>query len=135
MLDFAQVDSWRAQRTGFPEVIFGGGKSGAQVAAIMAAQARNDQVVLATRISPEVGHALGMFLFTPLLLQGGAYCLTQPFKWPPPQWPYRASDIDTPPVPCLKPSDSEVRYLARTAWCATAAAQSSDGRGVVGVWH
>ena len=54
VLDFAQVDSWRAQRTGFPEVVFGGGKSAAQIAAIMAAQARNDQVVLATRIAPEV---------------------------------------------------------------------------------
>jgi hypothetical protein len=55
VLDFAQVDSWRAQRTGFPEVVHGAGKSAAQVAAIMRQLAQNEQLVLATRISPEVG--------------------------------------------------------------------------------
>ena len=65
VLDFAQVDSWRAQRTGFPEVVFGGGKSAAQIAAIMAAQARNDQVVLATRIAPEVRNNVGALLASP----------------------------------------------------------------------
>lgn len=54
MLDFAQVDSWRAQRTGFPEVVFGAGKSAEQIAAIMQQLAKNDQVAMATRIEPEV---------------------------------------------------------------------------------
>lgn len=54
VLDFAQVDSWRAQRTGFPEVVFGAGKSAEQIAAIMQQLAKNDQVAMATRIEPEV---------------------------------------------------------------------------------
>ena len=56
MLDFAQVDSWRAQRTGFPEVVLGAGKSAEQIAAIMRQLAQNEQVVLATRVSAEVSH-------------------------------------------------------------------------------
>ncbi len=54
VLDFAQVDSWRAQRTGFPEVVFGAGKSAEQIAAIMQQLAKNDQVAMATRIEPQV---------------------------------------------------------------------------------
>ncbi len=54
VLDFAQVDSWRAQRTGFPEVLYGAGKSAEQIAAIMQQLAKNDQVAMATRIEPEV---------------------------------------------------------------------------------
>ena len=56
VLDFAQVDSWRAQRTGFPEVVLGAGKSAEQIAAIMQQLAQNEQVVMATRISPEACH-------------------------------------------------------------------------------
>ena len=56
VLDFAQVDSWRAQRTGFPEVVLGAGKSAEQIAAIMQQLVQNEQVVMATRISPEVLH-------------------------------------------------------------------------------
>lgn len=56
VLDFAQVDSWRAQRTGFPEVVLGAGKSAEQIAAIMRQLAQNEQVVMATRVSPEVSH-------------------------------------------------------------------------------
>ena len=54
MLDFAQVDSWRAARTGFPEVVLGAGKSADQIAAIMTKLAQHEQLVMATRISPEV---------------------------------------------------------------------------------
>ncbi len=49
----AKLDSWRAERTGFPEVVFGPGKSAEQVAAIMRKMAGNEQVVMATRIAPE----------------------------------------------------------------------------------
>lgn len=56
VLDFAQVDSWRAQRTGFPEVVLGAGKSAEQIAAIMRQLAQNEQVVMATRVSPEARH-------------------------------------------------------------------------------
>ncbi|CAL5220086.1 g2037 [Coccomyxa viridis] len=54
VLEFAQVDSWRAQRTGFPEVVLGAGKSAEQIAAIMRQLAQNEQVVMATRVSPQV---------------------------------------------------------------------------------
>ncbi|EIE25089.1 hypothetical protein COCSUDRAFT_35637 [Coccomyxa subellipsoidea C-169] len=54
VLDFAQVDSWRAQRTGFPEVVYGAGKPAEQIAAIMQQLAKNDQVAMATRIEPEI---------------------------------------------------------------------------------
>lgn len=56
VLDFAQVDSWRSHRTGFPEVVMGQGKSPEQIAAIMKQLALNEQMVMATRISEEVGH-------------------------------------------------------------------------------
>ena len=52
-LGFAQVDTHRALRKGFPEVIFGEGKTPAQVAAIAARLfAANDRVLI-TRIGPE----------------------------------------------------------------------------------
>ena len=54
----AKLDSWRAERTGFPEVVFGPGKSAEQVAAIMRKMAGNEQVVMATRITPEARLAL-----------------------------------------------------------------------------
>ena len=54
VLDFAQVDSWRAQRTGFPEVVLGAGKSAEQIAAIMGQLAQNEQIVMATRVTPQV---------------------------------------------------------------------------------
>ena len=54
VLDFAQVDSWRAQRTGFPEVVLGAGKSAEQIAAIMSQLAQNEQMVMATRVTAQV---------------------------------------------------------------------------------
>ena len=54
VLDFAQVDSWRAQRTGFPEVVLGAGKSAEQIAAIMGQLAQNEQIVMATRVTTQV---------------------------------------------------------------------------------
>ncbi len=53
------MDSWRAQRTGFPEVVFGAGKSAEQIAAIMQQLAKNDQVAMATRVEPQVLVCLG----------------------------------------------------------------------------
>jgi NCAIR mutase (PurE)-related protein len=48
--DVATVDHHRALRTGFPEVVFGMGKSAGQVAEIMAEMAKGGGDVLATRI-------------------------------------------------------------------------------------
>src|SRR5437773_6315935 len=49
-LGFAQVDMHRALRKGFPEVIFGAGKSPDQVAAIATKLLEREQRLLVTRI-------------------------------------------------------------------------------------
>ncbi|HUA68508.1 MAG TPA: nickel pincer cofactor biosynthesis protein LarB [Candidatus Saccharimonadales bacterium] len=57
-LGFAQVDTHRALRKGFPEVIFGSGKTPEQVVKIAAKILAREQRVLATRITPEHAGAL-----------------------------------------------------------------------------
>jgi len=52
-LGFAQVDTHRALRKGFPEVIFGSGKTPAQVVKIATKLLEHEQRVLVTRITPE----------------------------------------------------------------------------------
>ena len=51
-LGFAQVDTHRALRRGFPEVIFGAGKTPEQVVRIASALLEHEHQVLVTRISP-----------------------------------------------------------------------------------
>ena len=53
-LGFAKLDHHRHLRTGMPEVIFGAGKSTAQVAAIFAHMAKAGGNVLATRVTREM---------------------------------------------------------------------------------
>ncbi len=57
-LGFAQVDTHRALRKGFPEVIFGQGKTPAQVVGIAAKLLQHRQRVLATRLGLEHARAL-----------------------------------------------------------------------------
>ncbi len=57
-LGFAQVDTHRALRKGFPEVIFGAGKTPPQVVQIAAKLAAHEQSVLITRVTPEHVRAL-----------------------------------------------------------------------------
>jgi pyridinium-3,5-biscarboxylic acid mononucleotide synthase len=57
-IGFAQVDTHRALRKGFPEVIFGAGKTPEQVAKIAAKLLDHEQNVLATRLTPEHARAL-----------------------------------------------------------------------------
>ncbi len=52
--EFAKIDNHRTLRTGFPEVIWGPGKTPAQIAQIMQVMRQRNQVVMATRIPPEV---------------------------------------------------------------------------------
>ena len=54
-LGFAQVDTHRALRKGFPEVIFGAGKTTEQIVKIAAKLVEHGQPVLATRVN--AGHA------------------------------------------------------------------------------
>jgi pyridinium-3,5-biscarboxylic acid mononucleotide synthase len=56
-LGFAQVDTHRALRRGFPEVIFGAGKTPEQVVKISAKVLEHDQRVLVTRVSGEHARA------------------------------------------------------------------------------
>src|SRR5262249_54459544 len=57
-LGFAQVDTHRALRKGFPEVIFGAGKTVEQVVKIAAKLLDHEQNVLATRLTSEHARAL-----------------------------------------------------------------------------
>ena len=57
-LDFAKVDHHRALRKGFPEVVFGEGKTPAQVAEIVDALLKQSEVVLVTRASAEAYSAV-----------------------------------------------------------------------------
>ncbi|MFO1513104.1 MAG: nickel pincer cofactor biosynthesis protein LarB [Verrucomicrobiota bacterium] len=57
-IGFAQVDTHRALRKGFPEVIFGAGKTPAQVVGIATKLVAHEQRVLVTRITLEHARAL-----------------------------------------------------------------------------
>ena len=57
-LGFAQVDTHRALRKGFPEVIFGAGKTPTQIAAIAGKLVEREQNVLVTRLTPEAARLL-----------------------------------------------------------------------------
>jgi NCAIR mutase (PurE)-related protein len=57
-LGFASVDTHRALRNGFPEVIFGAGKTPAQVVKIAAKLVEHNGRVLVTRVTPEHARAV-----------------------------------------------------------------------------
>ena len=57
-LDFAKVDHHRTVRRGFPEVVFGQGKTPQQIASISDALLRHSDVVLVTRASEEAYDAV-----------------------------------------------------------------------------
>src|SRR3982750_1972023 len=54
-LDFARVDTHRHLRTGFPEVVFGEGKTAEQIADILSELAKGGAPALATRVSAASG--------------------------------------------------------------------------------
>jgi hypothetical protein len=57
-LGFARVDTHRALRQGFPEVILGVGKTPAQIAAIAARLVQSGQALLVTRATPDAFDAV-----------------------------------------------------------------------------
>jgi NCAIR mutase (PurE)-related protein len=57
-LGFAQVDTHRALRKGFPEVIYGGGKTPEQVVKIAAKLLEHESRVLVTRVGPDHAQVL-----------------------------------------------------------------------------
>lgn len=78
-LEFAKVDHHRALRRGFPEVIYGGGKTPEQIAAIVDRIAAHDQNVLVTRTTPEV-HAIVAKSRPDARFHGAARCITVPVR-------------------------------------------------------
>jgi pyridinium-3,5-biscarboxylic acid mononucleotide synthase len=52
--DFAKIDHHRSLRTGFPEVVFGIGKTPAQIIQIMRVMSQHSPTVMATKIEPAV---------------------------------------------------------------------------------
>lgn len=57
-LGFAQVDTHRALRKGFAEVIYGAGKTGLQIVKIAATILKHDDRVLVTRVTPDQARLL-----------------------------------------------------------------------------
>jgi NCAIR mutase (PurE)-related protein len=53
-LGFAQADTHRHLRTGFPEVVLGTGKTAPQIATLLTELGRGGVTVMATRVTPEV---------------------------------------------------------------------------------
>lgn len=58
--DFAKIDHHRHLRTGFPEVIWGPGKTTEQIAQIILAMSQSNPIVMATRIEPAVAEQLSL---------------------------------------------------------------------------
>lgn len=61
-LGYARLDTHRALRNGFPEVVFCLGKQTEQIVEIMTRLGQGDEPVLATRASPEVARAVSKTL-------------------------------------------------------------------------
>jgi NCAIR mutase (PurE)-related protein len=90
-LGFARVDHHRALRRGFPEVVFGAGKTPDQVLAITARIAARAQAVLVTRATPET-HAAVRGRFPRCRYAELARCLVVPGD-PAPALPGRAAVV------------------------------------------
>jgi NCAIR mutase (PurE)-related protein len=74
-LGFAQVDTHRALRKGFAEVIYGGGKTAAQVVAIAQQIRRREDRLLITRLDPAQARAVKK-KFKEARLHQAARCVT-----------------------------------------------------------
>lgn len=84
-LGFAKVDHHRAIRNGFPEVVWGPGKTPEQIAEILEHLRERNAVAMATRIAPEVfeqvqSHAEGALEYFPVARICAAYSTTLPLE-------------------------------------------------------
>ncbi len=52
-IDYAHIDHHRSLRKGFPEVIFGQGKTAEQICGILEHMAAQENIILVTRVKPE----------------------------------------------------------------------------------
>jgi len=98
-LGFARVDVDRRRRTGFPEVIFGQGKTPAQVAQIARVILEHDPVLLATRVSREQFEAVAAE-FPRAVFHEEARCLTiEREPLPQRRWPIAVVAAGTSDLP------------------------------------
>jgi len=58
--NYVKIDGQRKARTGFPEVIYAEGKTPEQVQMIFNTMMENEDVVMATRVSPAMAEAIKM---------------------------------------------------------------------------
>jgi pyridinium-3,5-biscarboxylic acid mononucleotide synthase len=84
--DFAKIDRQRQVRTGFPEVIFGQGKTVAQITKIMERMRLDHPTVIATRIEPAVQAELQLvipdLIYYPLARISALHSTPIPIKYP-----------------------------------------------------
>jgi len=81
-LGFAHADTHRHLRTGFPEVIFGTGKTPSQIATLLTELGRDGATVMATRITPEVARAVLAAVPTARYLEGSRMVVFGPTPEP-----------------------------------------------------
>ncbi len=79
--DFAKVDHHRTLRTGFPEVIWGPGKTVHQIVQIMRSLHQQNPVVMATRIEPEVFAEIQQQIPAALYYDMARICALVPPDW------------------------------------------------------
>ncbi|MDB9527722.1 nickel pincer cofactor biosynthesis protein LarB [Oscillatoria sp. CS-180] len=78
--DFAKVDHHRSLRTGFPEVIWGPGKTVEQIVSIMKAMRDRTPIVMATRIEPEIAQQIRIALPEAMYYDTARICALVPIN-------------------------------------------------------
>ncbi|MEO1095466.1 MAG: nickel pincer cofactor biosynthesis protein LarB [Cyanobacteria bacterium J06638_28] len=81
--DFAKVDHHRTLRTGFPEVIWGPGKTVEQIVQIMQTMRDRTPVVMATRIEPAVAQQIRAALPAVMYYEAARICAIVPMNLTP----------------------------------------------------
>jgi NCAIR mutase (PurE)-related protein len=81
--EFAKVDHHRSLRTGFPEVIWGPGKTVEQIVAIMRAMGDRTPVVMATRIEPDIAQQIRSALPAAMYFEMAKICALVPMNLQP----------------------------------------------------
>lgn len=81
--DYAKIDHHRSLRTGFPEVIWGPGKTVEQIVAIMRTMRDRIPVVMATRIEPPVAQAIRASLPEVMYFDTARICALVPMNLQP----------------------------------------------------
>jgi pyridinium-3,5-biscarboxylic acid mononucleotide synthase len=81
-LGFAHADTHRHLRTGFPEVIFGTGKTPAQIASLLGELGKGGATVMATRIAADVAHEVLVAVPAARYLEGARIVVLGPAPEP-----------------------------------------------------